>query len=227
MFITHLFISVRGESSLLKSRIECDMPRLAAAIRPYQTNSSNSDVVLQGQITRWMLTLKNYGTAPASNITLKTNIAWINILDKQHETSNNIHGKDPYCDKTSYCIGPSGTLMKIPLDSDVLMPGGTVEIPVEVRTSGGGRQEFYMLFRYELQTNLQLPHNIKVRWLRKMFYVPVYPSLTITASLMPSYWKKDDHLLSLEVSNFRYLSIYSLNYKILTLYFLSFAYRKR
>lgn len=66
--------------------------------------------VLQGQLNKWTLNIKNIGTAPASNITLKTNVPWINII-----TSDNDRGKDNISEfsATSRCIGPSGTLMSL------------------------------------------------------------------------------------------------------------------
>jgi hypothetical protein len=86
--------------------------------------------------------------------------------------------------------------------SDVLHPGGIYDVPIQVRTSGGGNQEFYMLFRYELWNgDLDEVEHIqpKVRWLKKMVSIAVFPSLTVTASIMPSYAKKREHILSVQV----------------------------
>lgn len=62
-----------------------------------------------------------------------------------------------------------------------------------------------MLFRYELleEKAQPSPATPRVRWLRKMLNVPVYPSLTMTASLQPSTWNKDEHILSIETTNYR------------------------
>jgi len=197
--VRHCCPSVRGESLLLRSKVEPEMPSLKVTITPDE--SSTQSTVLQGQTSRWLLKLSNIGYAPASNIMLKTNAPWLNMT--QLEENKEISETSP----TSYCVGPSGTLMRVPLKAtsqlDILQPGETVEVPVAIRTSGGGRQEFYMLFRYELwrADNLissMVPHH---RWARKMLSVPVYPSITMSASLMSSYSKKGEHILSVEVSH--------------------------
>lgn len=136
------------------------------------------------------------GTAPACNITLKTNVPWINITENTGGTSaNEGHA-------TSHCVGPSGTLMALPIkggkEDGLINPGETVDIPVLARLSGSGKQEFYMLYRYELFDPTLT--TARSRWLRKMMDVPVYPSLTFSASLMPSFWQKAEHILSVEVS---------------------------
>jgi len=196
---------VRGESTLLKSKIECNMPNLSAVMIP---TSSGKGRVLQGQVSEWTLRISNQGTAAADKITLKTNVPWINILDRGKAKIND---EMAYKHETSHCVGPSGTLMLLPIsdgssnpNSTLLKPGQTVDIPIQIRTSGGGRQDFYMLFRYELFdmiTSKLVP--TKVRWLRQMFSVAVYPSLTMTASLIPSYGSGSDHILSVEMTNYR------------------------
>ena len=173
-------------------------------------DESTQSTVLQGQTSRWKLKLSNLGYAPASNIMLKTNAPWLNMtpqFNDENNTETNEHAS------TSFCIGPSGTLMRVPLTKnatdhslDILQPGETVEVPVAIRTSGGGRQDFYMLFRYDLwndkdnncstTTASSIPRH---RWARKLLSVPVYPSVTMSASLMPSYSNKGEHILSVEV----------------------------
>mmetsp|Transcript_27462 Transcript_27462/g.55151 ORF Transcript_27462/g.55151 Transcript_27462/m.55151 type:complete len:1702 (+) Transcript_27462:4357-9462(+) len=190
---------VRGESMLLKSKIEEEMPSLKVTITP---SNKNQSTVLQGQTSSWILKLSNYGYAPAANIMLKTNAPWLNINDETGEE------KDEYS-PTSHCVGPSGTLMKVPFEgtnkAGILQPGETVEVPVSIRTSGGGRQDFYILCRYELwnedsQTKFASPRH---RWARKLLSIPVYPSITMSASLMPSYVNNGEHILSVELMNYR------------------------
>lgn len=186
------------------------MPNVTVDIVPLNPSHNNIDpTVLQGQISEWKLRISNHGTAPASNLTLKTNFPWINVISKI-----SCKGEDSLKKRTSCCVGPSGTLMRIPLSSndvhgevekgrsDVLHPGGIYDVPIQVRTSGGGNQEFYMLFRYELWNgDLDEVEHIqpKVRWLKKMVSIAVFPSLTVTASIMPSYAKKREHILSVQV----------------------------
>lgn len=172
------------------------MPSLKITISP---NKSAPSTVLQGQTSCWNLKLANVGYAPAKNIILKTNAPWLNISASTSETSD----EDA---PTSFCIGPSGTLIRIPLlntiQSDVLLPGESIEMPVAIRTSGGGRQDFYMLFRYELWGEENSPSGSVSchRWARKLLSIPVYPSITMSASLMPSYSSNGEHILSVEVS---------------------------
>jgi hypothetical protein len=133
---------------------------------------------------------------------LKTNAPWLNIKDETGQESN-----EESC--TSHCVGPSGTLMKVPFkvsgNDDVLQPGETIEVPVFIRTSGGGRQDFYMLCRYELWKKDKGANDTspRHRWARKLLSVPVYPSITMSASLMPSYSNKGEHILSVELMNYR------------------------
>lgn len=178
---------------MLRSKVEQEMPSLKVSLTPEESTRT----VLQGQTSLWKLKLSNVGYAPAGNIVLKTNAPWLNMTGG-NETNNEDQ-------PTSLCVGPSGTLMRVPLTAasqlGMLQPGESVEIPVAIRTSGGGRQDFYMLFRYELwsegdQTSSLVPRH---RWARKLLSVPVYPSITMSASLMPSYSNKGEHILSVEV----------------------------
>jgi len=227
---------VRGESLALKSKVEREMPFLAVSVlrQPTPNNTTTHDngvvrggTVLQGQTSSWTLRLSNLGYAPASNITLKTNSPWLNILDSSgagEEWEEGHYHRNEYA-STSYCIGPSGTLMGVPFKSKhfgndddddankldqpcVLQPGETIDVPVTVRTSGGGRQAFYMLFRYELWDGVGGVSGYggpspRHRWARKLLSVPVYPSITMSASIMPSYSNKGEHVLSIELMNYR------------------------
>jgi hypothetical protein len=153
---------------------------------------------LQGQISEWTLRLSNVGTAAATSVTLKTNVPWVNIV------GGNVSERQA----TSFCVGPTSTLMRLPMEgaglehNGQIQPGETLEVPVLMRTSGSGKQEFYMLFRYEL---METPTSFspRHRWLRKMFEVPVYPSLTLSASLVPSYATSSEHVLSVQLTNYR------------------------
>jgi len=203
---------VRGEPMLLKSKIECNMPNLAMDIVSRNGNVSLQGPMLQGQVSDWTLRVTNQGTAAACNVVLKTNIPWINIITNSDSISDVAKESSR---KTSFCVGPSGSLMRLPIASDdsdsrlnILSPGETVDIPIQIRTSGGGRQDCYMLFRYELyeQSSSEVsrtPFSSKCRWLRNMVSVAVYPSLTVTASLMPFHGRMNDHILSVEMTNYR------------------------
>jgi hypothetical protein len=157
------------------------------------------NTVLQGQILRWKLKVSNVGYAPATNIMLKTNGPWLNSTNAADDATT-------LDAPTSFCVGPSGTLMKVPLpnsnQSDVLHPGESIEIPVSIRTSVVGRQDFHFLFRYEVWSDT--PQTVCLhRWARKLVSVTVYPSITMSASLMPSYSKNGEHILSVELMNYR------------------------
>ena len=184
------------------------MPNLYIQMVPRRNDSSMKIPLLQGQVSEWILRISNQGSAAANNLTLKTNVPWINILCDDEMAGDSYGDRD---DKTSFCVGPSGTLMDLPIksaqpDNDILNPGETVDIPVQVRTSGGGSQDFYMLFRYQLfGEEYSQAANPNVRWLRNMVSLAVYPSLTVTASLTPSYTGDNDHILSVEVRNCSYI----------------------
>lgn len=185
------------KSTPLKTLITSDMPNLQVQMIPRNSPSSAKLPMLQGQVTEWSLRITNQGNAPAQNIILKTNVPWINILQNEEKDS---------LISTSSCLGPSGTLMQIPLKGDELLennflkPGQSNDIPIQIRTSGGGKQDFYMLLRYEKSQEPSDKSAPKVRWLRNMVSVAVYPSLTVAASLIPSYNDNNDYVLSLEVS---------------------------
>ena len=172
------------------------MPNLQVQMIPRNSSSSVKSPMLQGQVTEWSMRITNQGNAPAQNVFLKTNVPWINILHNEEKDS---------LFSTSSCLGSSGTLMQIPLIGDELLennslkPGRTTDIPIQIRTSGGGKQDFYMLFRYEKYHESSDKSAPKVRWLRNMVSVAVYPSLTVAASLIPSYNDNNDYVLSLEV----------------------------
>ena len=179
------------------------MPRLTACLLPTRAIEGEGPV-LSGQISSWTLSLSNIGTAPAAQLSLKTNIPWVSIAPSEEVANLSASALEQESQPMPHCVGPSGTLLNLPLDDrnlktpGVLQPGETVDIPILIRTSGSGNQSFYMLYRYELwdaSATWSEP-----RWLQNMIEVPVNPSLTLTASLMPSFWKQNEHILSVEVS---------------------------
>mmetsp|Transcript_1824 Transcript_1824/g.3265 ORF Transcript_1824/g.3265 Transcript_1824/m.3265 type:complete len:313 (-) Transcript_1824:2304-3242(-) len=196
---------VRGESMLLKAKIEGDMPCLSAEL--IKRTPRDSPVVtpdggppLEGQISSWTIRLRNVGTAPASAVTLKTNLPWIKVVEEEENLSN----EEKEIKATSCCIGPSGTMMLLPVGKEpgTIEPGQIVDIPIQVRTSGNKKQCFYMLYRYELY-DPGAQSKPRHRWLRKMYEVPVYPSLFLTAKTLTASWKGKDLLLSVELTNNR------------------------
>lgn len=195
---------VRAPSNLLRSKIDGTMPYLAFDIVRDEEIKSNS-LLLQGQLSKWKIRISNQGAAPANNVTLKTNLPWINIL-LEHGVIVDEKAA------VSHCIGPSGTMMQLPLNRfsnsgkvGVLNPGQTVEVPIEIRTFGSGNQDFYMLFRYELFDKILSPkhQSSRHRYFRTMFTIPVYPSITLTASIIPSFKKQNEHILSIDITNYR------------------------
>ena len=79
--------AVRAESMLLKSKIEAEMPCLTAEMilrttrEAAGTVSVGSDAtLLDGQISSWTIRLSNTGNAPASNVSLKTNLPWVHLV---------------------------------------------------------------------------------------------------------------------------------------------------
>lgn len=205
-------VAVRAEPVLLKATIKNDMPCLTAwLMRP--EGEKREDHLLQGQRGNWILRLSNIGTAPATNIALKTNLPWINIptkddlaLDKENTSVSKLLSLENKA--KSLCIGPTGTLMNLPVEGSHLkkkgsiQPGETVDVPIEIKAGGGGgTQDFYMLYRYELDTpSPQKSGSNPHRWLKRLRQVPVYPSLSLTASVLPSTLNKSEHILSVEVS---------------------------
>lgn len=182
------------------------MPRLTARLIPNR-QSGGDGPMLVGQVSSWTVRLFNVGTAPACRLSLKTNVPWVTVDMKTDSLSSPSKEGQP----TPHSVGPSGTLVNLPLEDEslettgVLQPGETVDIPVLIRTSMGGRHPLYLLYRYELHDPTS-SSSTKKRWLQKMIDVFVSPSLTLTASLMPSFWKQHEHILSVEVSVSRRIS---------------------
>lgn len=190
---------MRGEPQLLKSEVSHDMPTLVLDIVKAKTS------VLQGEIHKWRVRLTNIGSAPTSNIVMKTNVPWTSI-----DPANGEGEIDEYSAR-SHCIGPSGTSMSLPISKtesestntqkDVIYPGESAEVDINVRAFGGGRHDLYLLVRYELHENGETKQVLKTpfRYVKKVISIAVYPSLNLSASLMPSYWEKNEHILSVEV----------------------------
>ena len=128
--------------------------------------------ILQGEVTKFTLRLTNTGSAPACNVHLKMNVPCICLC-----TSSSSGDTNNACDG---CIGPSGTLFKLPLLipttgaahtvstdmlklEDVLQPNESIDIPCKLRVDhGGGKQDIYFLLRYELFTKSE--HHSSKNW---------------------------------------------------------------
>ena len=202
---------VRADSMLLHSKIQEDMPRLTAQLVPDDDNDTTggqmllqqdktlSPTVVQGQIRRWKLRLTNIGTAPATRIMLKTNLPWMKLLSQDKDA-----GRRTNRDSVPCSVGPTATLLNLPIEK--LAPSQELDLPVAIRTVGSTQQDFYMLYRYELASDVPTPAKTSskshTRWLKQMVDLAIYPSVAFTASLMPSYWQKEEHILSVEVSGF-------------------------
>jgi hypothetical protein len=166
---------VRAESMLLKAKIDVDMPCITAAlVRTTDTPTvADGGILLEGQTSSWTIRISNVGNAPASNIALKTNLPWVNILWSREGLSD----EQREAEATSRCVGPTGTLMTLPMDhkdlkeTGTIHPGESVDIPIQLRTSGHGKQDFYMLYRYELWDPVS--NSGRHRWLKQMHEVPV------------------------------------------------------
>jgi hypothetical protein len=186
------------------------MPCLTAELVKRVTNNSFNTIeadggpLLEGQISPWTIRLRNVGNAPARATVLKTNVPWINVISSK-EKNILITMQEQEAQATSHCLGPTGTLISLPVIGDHLKesgkihPGESVDIAIQIRTVGHGTQEFYMLFRYELwdpMGNSPRRH----RLLRQMYQVPVYPSLDLAAKIKNSFWKGNEQILSMEVS---------------------------
>lgn len=177
---------------LLKSKIESDMPCLTAELIKRLPNRSPSSgdggPLLEGQVSSWTVQLRNVGTAPATSVVLKTNLPWVRIGSSSESNVGTAEQKEAQA--CSRCLGPTGTLLSVPIEGDniqtpgIIHPGETCEVAIQIRTSGDGKHEFYMLYRYELWQDPNTTSTTDVgaispssptrhRWLRKMYEVPV------------------------------------------------------
>eukprot|EP00977_Amphora_coffeiformis_P006112 scaffold1323_cov160-Amphora_coffeaeformis.AAC.17 len=197
---------VRGESLLLKAKVSEGMPCLTADIvAPMTASGDSNSSIFQGQISKWNLRLTNIGTAPARSIYLKCNSPWLTIWDGSEKTGGETSLEDQ---AVSCVVSPSGTLMRLPMEDiglkidGEIQPGESFDVAIDVRASKSGKQSLYMLFRYDLASQKE-GSNHTHRWLRKMFEVPVYPSVECHSSILPSFASLGEHILSLEISNLR------------------------
>ena len=165
------------------------------------TDFSELYEVLSGQTA---LLVGNVGNAPASGLFLKTNLPWIDIVDNEISSSDKcMTTEEKESRAISRCLGPSGTLMSIPVKGNI-DPNQTFDIQVRVRTSGEKKQDFYMLYKYDIVTNLaEKDSKRRSRWLRKMYEVPVFPSLTFNVSPLNTTFQEDEVLVAVELTNDR------------------------
>ncbi|KAL3943892.1 MAG: hypothetical protein SGBAC_002050 [Bacillariaceae sp.] len=200
---------VRGESMLLKSKVEREMPCLTAELikrgsDDFNTISTDGGPLLEGQVSEWTIRLRNVGNAPASNVTLKTNLPWVNAVNTENDL---LTAEEQEAQATSRCFGPTGTLMSLPMTGETLQetgrlhPGEHVDLPIQMRTSRAGKEGFYMLFGYDLWSPLGDVE--RHRWLRQTYEVPVYPSLDLSAKVKTAFWNGNEQILSVELTNNR------------------------
>jgi ER-Golgi trafficking TRAPP I complex 85 kDa subunit len=200
---SHRANRVRADPVLLKCKVERGMPCLTMSLVPKDPHHTSSQVMVHGQVSTWTLRLANVGTAAATNVTLKSNLPWINILE-DHDSSMSPQSLENRA--TSFCVGPTGTLMSLPIRGSHagaegrIKPGEVAEIDIQIRANTSGRSNLYLLFRYELLD--QASPTVRHRWTRTMFEMSVYPSLSFSATSLPSY-SGGEHLISLELCNNR------------------------
>lgn len=198
---------VRAEPMMLKAKVERGMPCLTAELVHASFDSNQEDrPLLQGQIGSWSLRLSNVGTAAAKNVYLKTNLPWVKVTATRGNTEScpaeELEGKS-----AAFCVGPTGTLMELPIEGEGLknereiQPGESIEVPIHIRPNVAGKLDFYMLFQYQLVD--EEGAEPRCRWLRKCYEVPVYPSISLSAAIVPSFSDQSEHILSLEMTNNR------------------------
>lgn len=196
---------VRGPKTTLRSMISDRMPLLNVEIKldtafTCNTVAGCASSMLQGEVSKGSLLLRNVGKAPAFRIFLKANTPSICLSDKSEDIYRAAYEKIA----TGNCVGPSGTLMQL-IPDRILEPGDCAEVPFLLKAGGGGTQELYFLVSYEpygMYSNLSAPYSFKnncVRTIKKFLDLFVYPSLTVSASVIPSYSDKGESVLSLEV----------------------------
>ncbi|CAM9817207.1 unnamed protein product [Ectocarpus fasciculatus] len=177
--------------------------------------------LLQGEVVRATLNVTNRGRAPAGHLCLKTNLPWVAF---EEEPSTTAAGGDAASASgggaTGGAVGASGTTLVPPVG--VIMPGESVALPLWVRGRGGGRQTVRMIVRYkrappssssaeagggEGEGGVVPPSSDKLFRLERHTPVSVemcvLPSLSVAASVLPSYSRRGEYVLSLEATNYR------------------------
>jgi hypothetical protein len=217
---------VHGKSMLLSSKIVQEMPLLkvemAFECKFDDTVDRSTHSMIQGELMKGTMTVRNLGRAAISNVYVKTNAPWLclslpNSGDGGDTAGSTARGVDKSKSVSSFALGPTGTLMQLPLVS-VLEPSGAIDIPFELIARGVGKQELYLLVSYDscktdgvasapTSSNISRINNHNGnstnRMCKRKIGVSVFPSMTMTASLTPSYSSSKGSMLSLELTNYR------------------------
>ncbi len=157
--IEHREMRMRAPCKMLHSAVVGAMPCLICTV------SGIDSTLLQGEMVSARLRVQNIGPAPAGNLLLKSNVAWLSLDEFQPESdgdcnrgsadsipglqhdgsSSNIGNR--FTDGVSYAVGGSGTLFAPPVGP--LMPGDVVELPMRIRPPEGGKHILVLLLRYK------------------------------------------------------------------------------
>jgi len=125
----------RAEDKSLRFEVVAPYPLLALSI------NGLSDEILQGQLVLVSLTLKNEGTAPATNILIKSNRPHFMYFTKQSNTSPIYL---PF-------LGPTCTVSRLPLGT-VIPSGESLVIEAWMRPRNIGKQQIAFVASYFGQT---------------------------------------------------------------------------
>jgi len=136
------------------------------------------ETLLAGEIVEATINLRNIGNADAKTLLVKTNGPYLML-------SGDAHG----------IFGGSATLLQLPVDK--LCPGEAKKIKCYFRADGNGRQKLFFLFRY---ANFE---NEKHREVEITKEINVVTSIAVTGTVVPSYTKSNDHVMSLTITNLR------------------------
>ncbi|CBJ30639.1 conserved unknown protein [Ectocarpus siliculosus] len=182
--------------------------------------------LLQGEVVRATLNVTNRGRAPAGHLCLKTNLPWVAFEEPSTATIGGDEASATGGGATGGAVGASGTTLAPPVG--VIMPGQSVALPLWVRGRGGGRQTVRMIVRYKRappssssspssaeggggerdgEWGVVSPSSDKLFRLERHAPVSlemcVLPSLSVAASVLPSYSRRGEYVLSLEATNYR------------------------
>ncbi|CAM9772442.1 unnamed protein product [Chrysoparadoxa australica] len=197
--LAHRCTRARAPCPVLHAAVVGAMPLLDAAVEGVP------DTLLQGEVVKATLSLKNLGRAAAGHIYLKASLPWVTFQDDAAvDAADAQHASMP----VGCAVGASGMVLQPPVP--VLEPGAVVKIPMWVRGRGGGRHTLRLLLSYKRafkETAADAAEAARIskfeRFVPLTLGICVLPSLSVAASVLPSYTADGEYVLSLELTNYR------------------------
>jgi hypothetical protein len=187
----HRAMRLRAPQPALHAAVVCAMPCLKCTL------SGLPPSLLQGEIIQIQLQIENVGHADAEGIMIKSNMPCISLAGHPCSTSDSNL-------PSGGALGASGTVFYPLLGT--IAPGKSAQVSLWLKGRSSGQQALTLLVRYKrpVEENLASAPKSVLNFER---FVPVstdfcvLPSLSVSASVLPSYSARGEYVLRLELTN--------------------------